>query len=162
MNIYNINFHRLIEQIALVRRNTPLAWLKVLVSPILVLYNDFISYRRDALYRLNHNSQVCYLKAALNDKFDNALRRITIANLPFTEPVWVSELADNEPVWIDENEAVWLNEVEDFINNADFTVLVPLDLQPATENDNIAFETKMKGVLEYYKLYSKNYIIRWV
>lgn len=164
MNIYNINWNRLVNLLLPPDwRKAPLMQLvSAFISPVIATYNDFMAFRVQALYKLNHNSQVCYLQAVLNDEFDFTFRRIKINNLQLIEPVWVAQFEENEPVWVDENEVIWLSSIEDFINTADFTVLVPEALQPETESGILAFETLMRGKIDYYKLYSKNYIIQWV
>jgi hypothetical protein len=43
-----------------------------------VLYGEFMRWRNDRNYRLWHNGQVCYLRAVLNDTFDQTGRRITV------------------------------------------------------------------------------------
>lgn len=43
-----------------------------------VLYGEFMRYRDERNYRLWHSGQVCYLRAVLNDTFDQTGRRITI------------------------------------------------------------------------------------
>ena len=49
-----------------------------MVSPLGYLHTRFVLFRRDTVYRLTHNGQVCYLRAVLNDQFDPIERRITI------------------------------------------------------------------------------------
>ena len=43
-------------------------------------YTGWMAQRSQHWYRLNHNGQVCYLQAALNDTLDSELRRITITD----------------------------------------------------------------------------------
>lgn len=40
-----------------------------MVSPLGYLHTRFVLFRRDTVYRLTHNGQVCYLRAVLNDQF---------------------------------------------------------------------------------------------
>ena len=49
-----------------------------MVSPLGYLHTRFVLFRRDTVYRLTHNGQVCYLRAVLNDQFDPIQRRITL------------------------------------------------------------------------------------
>ena len=49
-----------------------------MVSPLGYLHTRFVLFRRDTVYRLTHNGQVCYLRAVLNDTFDPIERRITV------------------------------------------------------------------------------------
>ena len=50
------------------------------VTPLNYIHTRFLEFRKDAAYRLNHNGQVCYLRAVLNDTFDPELRRITVTD----------------------------------------------------------------------------------
>lgn len=163
MNVYNYNILRYAASLIPVPKRELItkAWIKVIVYPLLFLYSSFIAFRDLTLYKLKHNSQVCYLQAALNDSFDNALRRIRIGNVGFKQPVWFSEPQENKEVWFSDTEPVWFSDTSDFINNVDFVVLVPIALQPNNPVGVLAFETKMSGIINYYKLFSKNYQIVW-
>ena len=62
------------------RQSKMLAWLQALVSPVSYLYGLFGINRKNNLYDLSRNGQVCYLQAALNDVFDATYRRIFITD----------------------------------------------------------------------------------
>ena len=164
MNIFNINFGRYVTNLVPLpkREPTTLTWIKAIINPVVDSYNAFRQFRDMTRYRLNHNGQVCYLQAVLNDEFDINLRRIRIGNAGYQEPIWFSEPQENDEVWFDDDEPIWFSDTSDFINNVDFYVLVPLALQPATPSGVLAFETRMTGIINYYKLYSKNFEIKWV
>ena len=70
--IYNINFAKLLGDLLPIdwRQPAMLQWLEILTAPLAVLHEDFLKYRKAKIYRLTHNSQVCYLQAVLNDAFD--------------------------------------------------------------------------------------------
>lgn len=166
MNIYNINFDRLIKLVCIrqLQKTIVLLFLGSFMLPVITVYLAFLEYRRQALYRLNHNSQVCYLEAALNDAFDINDRRIRIANVEYLEPVYFHEPEVNDVVYfpeIQDDDTVYFSEPTDFSGSIDFTVLVPMDLQPASIEALNAFIVKMKGIVDYYKLYSKTYDIVW-
>jgi len=115
---------------------------------------------------VNHNSQICFLQAVLNDSFDNIQRRIIIRNATLREPLWFYEPEENKPVLFYEpsdNKPVYFREESEFIGDgADFLVLVPIDLKPNTLQEETAFLIKMKAQIDYYKLFVKNYKILWV
>ncbi len=148
------------------RKAKQIKWLQAILSPIVVLHNDFLSFRLSSLYKVKHNSQVVYLQAVLNDTFDPIFRRIRIANAVIKEPVWFYEPQDDKPVWFyepqDDKPVYFLEESEFAGGGVDFTVLVPRDLQPVDNSQLSALLTKMKAQIDYYKLYSKNYEIKWV
>lgn len=55
------------------RRRRLFAFVRALCAPLYIgkdsLYQRFLEMRGDHIYRLSHNGQVCYLRAALNDAF---------------------------------------------------------------------------------------------
>ena len=76
------------------------AWLQCLVSPVVYLYNAFYTNRAGNLYTLAHNSQVCYMEAALNDTFDNALRRIYITDGSYDDALYLYLTDEDTPLWL--------------------------------------------------------------
>lgn len=167
-NVYNINWRKfIIENLEVdLRRVKTVKWLEVLFKPIIWLHIEFLAYRTQALYKVNHNSQICYLQAVLNDSFDNVQRRIIIRNAILREPLWFYEPEENKPVLFYEesdNKPVYFREESEFIGDgADFLVLVPIDLKPTNTQEENALLIKMKAQIDYYKLFVKNYIILWV
>jgi hypothetical protein len=167
-NVFAINwdeFVRLLLPIAL-RQTRLQAWLRVLVKPIETLHASFRTFRDESLYKLRHNSQIAYLENVLNDAFDNELRRIRIANAVFKTPVYFYEPEEESEVFFYEpqdNEPVYFYEAEDFAGDGyDFYIYVPPSIRPlagsAAETNLVA---RMKGLVNYYKLYAKNYQIKW-
>ena len=102
MGFYDIDFRVLIRTIVPVRlrNNIMLAWLAVLVSPVVWLYDMFKVNRDNDLYDLSHNSQVCYLRAALNDLFDPVSRGILIEDGPFRDPLYLYLVPESKPLWL--------------------------------------------------------------
>ena len=167
-NVYNNDWnHFVISNLPFEERKPKtIKWLNVILKPIVRLHIEFLAFRNQALYKVNHNSQICYLQAVLNDNFDSIQRRIIIRNAILREPLWFYEPEENKPVWFYEesdNKPVYFREESEFIGDgADFLVLVPIDLKPTNTQELNALIIKMEGQLNYYKLYVKNYIILWV
>lgn len=73
--IFDINFDKWIASMlpTFLRRRRLFAFCRALCSPLYLgeggLYPRFLRARGDHIYRLSHNGQVCYLRAALNDAF---------------------------------------------------------------------------------------------
>ncbi len=73
--IFNVNFDKWIALMlpTFLRRRRLFAFCRALCAPLYLgeggLYNRFLQKRGDQIYRLSHNGQVCYLRAALNDAF---------------------------------------------------------------------------------------------
>lgn len=79
-NRYNVNVGKLAMQLLpmCLRGGRMKAFVKAFSEPLTTIRELFSTYRGETDYRLTHNSQVCYLRAALNDKFDPLLRGIRI------------------------------------------------------------------------------------
>ena len=167
-NVYNNDWSKFIISNLPFEERKPktIKWLNVILKPIARLHIEFLAFRNQALYKVNHNSQICYLQAVLNDIFDNTQRRIIIRNAILREPLWFYEPEENKPVLFYEEidgKPVYFREESEFIGDgADFLVLVPIDLKPTNTQEEIAFLIRMRAQLDYYKLFVKNYKILWV
>jgi hypothetical protein len=168
MKVYQLNWQSLLKNLLSfdLRSVFVLGWLSSLIEPVVQLHINLLNYRDHCLYRVRHNSQIVYMEAVLNDKFDNELRRIRIINSEFKEGFYFYELEDNKEVYFyepEDNQPVYFKEPDEFDGDGvDFLVCVPPDLEPSTEALELALTTKIKGQTDYYKLYSKNYKIAWV
>lgn len=73
--IFDINFDKWIASMlpTFLRRRRLFAFCRALCSPFYLgeagIYTRFLQVRGDHIYRLSHNGQVCYLRAALNSAF---------------------------------------------------------------------------------------------
>lgn len=158
MSLFDIDYNVLVKILlpTQMRNSKMKAWLNVLVSPIVYIYNAFMTWRYDHLYVLSHNSQVCYMQAILNDAFDSALRRIVIKDRPNTGPVSIYRTAETHPKIIyrtSENQPVFIYKKNEFSNG--FIVEVPA----AVTFDN----GYMRALIDKFRLASKkNYIIKIV
>ena len=164
---FNIEFKILVELLmpTFLRKRNHVKWLRVLVKPIATLKNQFLDFRAESLYKLNHNSQIIYLEKVLNDAFDAETRKIYINNAQINEPVWFYEIADNKPVFfyeIADNKPVYFREESELVGDGiDFTVFVPIQLKPLQTQQLDDFLNQMRALIDYYKLYSKNYQIQF-
>jgi hypothetical protein len=102
MGFFDINYDALIPQLTPVKLRKPVmtAWLKVLVSPVKWLYDQFKTSRKGNLYTLAHNGQVCYLEAVLNDAFDPIVRGVYVTDGPFRDPLFLYLDAEVKPLWV--------------------------------------------------------------
>lgn len=118
-------------------------------------YAVFLNYRDNVTYRLNHNSQVCYMQGVLNDYFDSEERRIVVVD--FTEYgslfFWV-DTDTGHIVFMGDDEEAFLYPDDVGI---DFTVQIPADIV----NDDYSI-SQVKALVNYYKLAGKTYILQWV
>lgn len=165
---YQINWSRFIDGLLIIsyRKKTVKAWINALLKPIKTHHNNFLTFRTNAIYKVQHNSQITSIEDVLNDLFDNSLRRIRIQNVMFREAVYFYEPLENREVWFyepEDNQPVYFYEEEDFSGEGvDFLVCVPPVLRPQLQAEETAMLTLMSGQIDYYKLYSKNYKIVWV
>ena len=131
------------------RREKLSAWLRALHYPLIKVADDFNVNRNANLYNLAHNGQVCYLRAALNDKFDISLRRIKIAEGNRYKREYIYTDGEKKPKYLG---VMYLRDDADYSDTGvDFIVLVPAGLQ---YNDY-----EMRYIIDFYKLASKRYKI---
>ncbi|WP_020211369.1 hypothetical protein [Flavobacterium rivuli] len=168
MNVYTINWNVFADNMLLTsfRKTVNRILIKALIKPVTWLHAVFMAFRQESLYKVRHNSQKVYLEAVLNDSFDPGLRRIRIVNTVFKKAVFFYETPERREVLHyepEDNKPVYYNEVNEFVGDGvDFSICVPPSLRPASITRETAFITKMRGLTDYYNLYSKNYNILWV
>lgn len=166
-NIYHINFGKLIAAHlpGILRKSRRMAFFVILIKPVKSLYDAFISWREARLYLMSHNSQAIYIRKVLNDRFDPVQRGIKVANSPILEPIWHFDTADNRPVYYfdtADNRPVYFRDSADFLElNSDFDVIVPARIKPADVVGQNDFEIRLRTLVDYYKLYSKKYNIKY-
>lgn len=155
-SIYNVNWYRLVNMLVLpaVKKPMVLAFINSGIAPIRTNYDTFLTFKKDAEYRINHNGQVCFLQKLLNDKFDNSLRRIKVQNVPPKQRLWFYNTEDSKPIFFynqSDNHPVFIYNSNDYYNQFDFEVLIPESLN--------GYRNQMLAQINYYKLESKNYQI---
>ncbi|MFI5196962.1 MAG: hypothetical protein ACHQD8_07715, partial [Chitinophagales bacterium] len=103
VSVFDVDYNVLVKQLLPVRlrQSKIFAWLKCLLAPVKWLYNLFKIYRDNNLYMLAHNSEVCYLEAALNDTFDSINRGIYLSDGVYVDPVYIYLVPELKPVFID-------------------------------------------------------------
>ena len=77
---YKIDFDRLVLLLlpTFLRKPVLFGYVRALITPIASLHYKWSLMRNENIKKLSYNSQRCYLRKALNDKYDPELRRITI------------------------------------------------------------------------------------
>ena len=159
---FNVDFRKLALLL------TPIFWRKVLyldyvysfIEPIKRLHYDFTNFRAASIYKIKHNGQVIILEKVLNDAFDAIPRRIYISDSSQNDPIYLYTTAENKPVYFGEN---YLYDFSAFQSvDTDFIVYFPVSMKPFNSFDLINFENKIKGLINYYKLASKRYVIRYI
>ncbi|CAA0144703.1 conserved hypothetical protein [Tenacibaculum maritimum] len=149
---YNIDFYKWAILLLPTRLRKPkmTAFLKSLVSQIVFVHYEFLQKRISDEFYLNHNGQVVYLRKALNDKFDNTLRRIQIGDGNQFNRQYIYTRAEKKPVYLGK---IYLRDRTDFADTGvDFIVYVPstiLHLQ----------KLQIEAIINYFKKGTKKYKI---
>lgn len=161
MNHYKIDFKYLALALTptVLRNQLHMAFQLVMVAPISRLARLFDTYRTDTNYRLQHNGQVCYLRAVLNDVFDPNLRRIRIDDLAPQQELVVWKRDQNKPIMLSlraEDKPIIVSK-RGFggANGFDFVVICPSALRGTID------EARMCALIDQYKLASKRYTITY-
>ncbi len=70
--IFTIDFDKWVAQMlpTFLRHRRLYAFCRAMCAPVVSLYRDFLNVRGDHIFRTAYNGQVCYLRAALNDRFN--------------------------------------------------------------------------------------------
>ncbi len=150
---YKIDFDKLILLLlpTFLRKPKLFAYLKSLVSPIKTLYDVWSLTREQNLEIMKYNSQRCYLRGVLNDRFDNEFRRITISNTSNRTQDYIYTEAENTPVFLGtmflESEFNYAGTTVDFIVNVPYQIIA-MRKQPAIE-----------ATIEFYVLAGKSFKI---
>lgn len=168
MSLFQVDFTALTRTLMPVRlRNSAmLAWLKALVSPVVWLYGLFTASRNAHLYLLAHNSQVCYLEAALNDLFDPVSRGILVTDGPFEDPLYIYLVPELKPVWVGlvseegstpyPDPEVLYTDGETALLGVGFIVKVPLPVAAGAGYDVL----RLRALVDVYRLPGrKNYSV---
>lgn len=125
------------------------SWVLLLTSAIETIHYDWLQYRRGNIYNLAHNSQKCYLRGALNDRFDNQLRRIRIDDGNAFKRKYIYTDAEEKPKFLG---TMFLYDDSDYADTGvDFIVVVPAGLMYSIY--------EMKALIDFYRLASKRYKI---
>ena len=149
--MYNLNIDKLLVLLTptFLRKPKLIAWLRTLAMPLNKLLDDFKVHRERDFYNLAHNSQVCYLRKALNDEFDPQLRRIKIEDGRQNQRLYIYPRSANRPLYIGK---VFLYQRGSYIDGGvDFVVVLPHGL----EYDRY----KLEALVNFYKLAGKRWTI---
>lgn len=125
-------------------------FVKVLLKPINQVYYSWYNWRNDNLYKMQHTGQICSLRGALNDRFDQTERRIYITDGNRFNREYLYITAEERPRYMG---TMYLHKNDDFADTGvDFIVWVPsqiIDLQ----------YYELKALIEFYKQGGKRYKI---
>lgn len=144
---YKVDWDKLILLLlpTFLRKSVLYSFVRALVSPIDSLHYNWEQMRAANLLKLSYNGQRCYLRKALNDRFDPDLRRIFIDEIPQLEENYIYQPEENLDYYLD---TMYLDlDYTEGGETVDFVVYVPADVMNKI-NEIIA-------TLEFYKLAGK-------
>ena len=162
MSVYDLRIKRFALLLLPIRWRKPLiaAWVQSSVQAINVLYGQFMQWRANIEYRLEHNGQVCYLRSVLNDLFDPIERRITITDEveEQADQTWYQRHTETTRLLpMRETRRPLIIERRGFggINGFDFWINIPLSLYATIEL------SRLRAIVSTYKLASKRFSINY-
>lgn len=137
------------------RQPTLSALLRVMVAPIEQLYEDWTSVRDAQIFKLSHNSQVCYMRAMLNKSFgcSDSTGYFAISTIE-KKGDWVlaydetDALINNNTPAKDNAYVALYSEDEIAIKSGSFIVYVP----EFVWNDEIELLPRCKSLVNEYRL----------
>lgn len=149
---YKIEFDKLILLLlpTFLRKPKSFGFLKALIAPIASLHYRWSQMRDENLKILQYNSQRCYMRGVLNDRYDPEKRRITISNTSNKTQDYIYTPTENTPVFLG---TMFLETDFNYAGSTvDFLVNVPQELINKYINEIV-------GMLEFYVLAGKSYQI---
>lgn len=152
---YKVDFQKLMLWLLpfKLRKARNVALLSAMVTVIQNLHSSWLNNRERNLYLLAHNGQTCYFRKALNDSFDDNLRRIEIVNGNVFEEVYIFTSPENQPQYLGK---INIYGAEDNATSAvDFIVKVPAEIV-----DNRLIE--LRAEIDYYRQAGKRFKIQRV
>lgn len=127
------------------------SFIQAALKPLDLLYYEWSQFRQDNLYKIEHTGQKCYLRGALNDRFDMVQRRIRIGKGQLNETEYIFTEAEQQTVFLDND--IWLfTESETADTGLNFLVYVPAEI----------YNTQIHGLralIDFYKVAGKRYDI---
>lgn len=156
-SIYDVDIKRLFRLLLPMkwRQVGIMAMVETLTSPIAGMPNELRKYKTNCECRMTYNGQVCKLRGLLNDEFDPIQRRITITDAKgdniSKRYLFIYARGMGQQVELP-------NKVRErhspSLDMWDFEVNIPVGLKPQ--------ETRIKALINEYKLASKRYNINYI
>ena len=159
MRLFKIVYHVFVRLLfpMWLQKEKMLAWLNVIITPIVRMSAKFDKQRDDNLYYLKHTPQVVHIEAVLNDRWDEGIRRIRIVDGAFNDPTYLYQEIEDKHVYLYqevEDSPVYLyQEGELYGQGAEFIIEVPYFIQ--------FDQNEMKQLVNKYSL-TENFTINIV
>jgi hypothetical protein len=159
--MYNVDFDKTAEDLTppLLRKSKMIAWLKVLVSQIIIVYNSFLAFMDAQRLELSYNFQTQHMERMLNDKYPDAANGIYIDNSGSYLPIFYTFFQSEGQPHLDftyfNSEAMgyldFTYSFDEYAQEYDFKVMVPSAL--------VFDQDEMKAFINKYKVAGMRYQI---
>lgn len=141
-----------------------LIWLNAVSTPIKSLLNDFEAFRLEINNKTKYSSEQASLQYLLNTLFDATYQRIRIETTSDVKPSYFQFYSDEtgEDFYsffaseIGTNPENYSYYKKELVNAYSFIVWIPTSL------DSEATKSKIKSWVDYYRLATKNFIIKTI
>jgi len=154
-NAFKIDFYTLAVQLMPLKWRKPIhiAFVKVLVSPFVLLLFQLQKSRKENIYKLQHDARVGKIEKVLNDTFDRIERRIIIVDGERKKQTYSYFSEENKTQLTTPFTTYFPEEVAEF--SADFEVCVPLVVGLIASDF-----TRLNSLVKYYADKDKHFIIK--
>lgn len=154
-NAFTIDFNALAIQLLPpnYRKTIHIAFIKVIISPLILILNELKKTRLENIYKIEHDSRVGKIEKVLNDNFDKIVRRIRIQDGGRKTQTYSFFTEENKTQLITPFTTYFPSEVSEF--SADFEVCVPLVVGLAPSD-----LTRLSNLVKYYSDKDKHFIIK--
>lgn len=159
------------------RKQRFLRFLKSGYAPLIWLYNQFLNYRNEQIFKLRYSGQVIYMEHMLNARFNNGAPAYVNGNpngiyigagaITFNPPfIYQKQEAITEDLWLynksetpdHPDDVIWLYTKEELNNlNYDFTVNVPFSVGDISINHELL--NAIRAWVNFYRQAGKSFII---
>tara|TARA_R110002126_G_scaffold274766_1_gene419964 strand:+ start:1479 stop:1961 length:483 start_codon:yes stop_codon:yes gene_type:complete len=156
-NAFKINYYTLAIQLMPTNWRKPIhiAFVKVLVSPFVLILRQLNKFRTESIYKLQHDGRIGKIEKVLNDKFDVVERRILIIEGQRKNQTYSYFRTENkEPLetpFITYN----IDELAEF--SADFEICIPTAVGLITSD-----LTRLNTLAKYYADKDKHFTIKLI
>lgn len=161
---FSLNIERFVNQILpfILRKGNRVKLFQSLLKPVQTLFNEFMAFRAEVIFKTKYSSQQKSLSALLNKKFDGVHRRIRIITATDLKTVFYrynSDEVNPAPAYSfnsdEANPFLKFSYNSNELNNPyRFIVRIPADC-----NTN-EIKAQIKSWVDYYRFSSMNFIFQ--
>ncbi|WP_373942669.1 hypothetical protein OEG92_05605 [Polaribacter sejongensis] len=154
-NAFKVDFYALAVEQLPVRWRKPIhsAWVKVLVTPFVLILKSLNTYRATSIYKLQDDSRIGKIEKVLNDTFDKVERRIYITEGERKNQNYCYFRAENKPPLELPIIAYLTDELAEFA--ADFQINIPIEVGLIPSD-----LTRLNTLAKYYADKDKHFTIK--